>query len=96
MNLAVTAVLFVVLFSVNGWLFVRLQGIPQQKNDSDCGVFVLEVRLPLLPFSWLHLECPPVPHLTRASTHASKMFKVPLFVPDGEFDVRRGTSALPV
>lgn len=25
-----------------------LQGIPQQKNDSDCGVFVLEVRLPIL------------------------------------------------
>lgn len=25
-----------------------LQGIPQQKNDSDCGVFVLEVRPPIL------------------------------------------------
>lgn len=25
-----------------------LQGIPQQKNDSDCGVFVLEVWLPIL------------------------------------------------
>lgn len=79
-----------------GGFLLRLQGIPQQKNDSDCGVFVLEVRLPLLPLSWLRLERPAVPHLTRASPHASKMFKVPLFVPDGDSDVQRGTSAIPV
>uniref|UniRef100_A0A087XYC1 Ubiquitin-like protease family profile domain-containing protein n=1 Tax=Poecilia formosa TaxID=48698 RepID=A0A087XYC1_POEFO len=27
-----------------GWKIAIIKGIPQQKNDSDCGVFVLEVR----------------------------------------------------
>lgn len=37
-----------------GWKITIIKGIPQQKNDSDCGVFVLEycrclsVKQPLL------------------------------------------------
>lgn len=55
------------------------QGIPQQKNDSDCGVFVLEVRhysFPPLQLSSVHhpfllflylISCPCLPPLLAQS-----------------------------
>ncbi|XP_023250380.1 uncharacterized protein LOC111645398 isoform X1 [Seriola lalandi dorsalis] len=63
-----------------GWKITIIKGIPQQKNDSDCGVFVLEVRHysfpPLQPSSHPFVHHPDLLFLCLVSCHRLP----PLFV----------------
>ncbi|CAL8307668.1 unnamed protein product [Lota lota] len=48
-----------------GWRMLIIRGIPQQKNDSDCGVFVLEYCRRLSMKEPLHFSQEDMPHIRK-------------------------------